>query len=144
MAMDLQLKLNQQGLRLTRPRRVVMNILQSTPMPLSPQTIFKTAVDSQEEISLVSVYRTLDLLEELSLVRKVHGHDGCHGYVLASPGHHHHIICQQCGRAVEFTGIGDLADVFERIVAETGFDVDDHLLQLYGLCPQCQKGKTEK
>jgi Fur family ferric uptake transcriptional regulator len=142
--MDFQHKLNKQGLRLTHPRRVVMDILQSAPMPLSPQTIFKAALDSQEEIGLVSVYRTLDLLEDLSLVRKVHSHDGCHGYVLASPGHHHHIICQQCGRAVEFTGTGDLANVFERIVAETGFDVDDHLLQLYGLCPECQKEKTKK
>jgi Fe2+ or Zn2+ uptake regulation protein len=77
----------------------------------------------------------------LDLVRRVHGQDGCHGYVLASPGHHHHLICRKCGKAVEFTGSGDLSDFIERIEKKTGFAIDEHILQLYGLCPQCQEQK---
>jgi Fur family ferric uptake transcriptional regulator len=144
--MDLQERLNQKGLRLTHPRKVVMSILEAAQVPLSPQSIYQRAVDGEEDIGLVSVYRTLDLLTELALVRRVHGRDDCHGYVLASPGHHHHLVCRECERAIEFTGGDDLSALLERIQSQTGFQVDGHLLQLYGLCPECQnhQNKEEK
>jgi len=139
--MNLQEKLNQQGLRMTRPRKEVAAILKESKVPLTPQTIHQLAIRKNCDIGLVSVYRTLDLLSELNLVRRVHGQDGCHGYVLASPGHHHHLICHKCGKAVEFTGSGDLSDFIERIESNTGFAIDEHILQLYGLCQQCQEQK---
>jgi Fur family transcriptional regulator, ferric uptake regulator len=93
--MNLQDKLNHNGLRLTHPRQVVMSVLEAANIPLSPQSIHQRSLAAQEEIGLVSVYRTLDLLIDLGLVRRVHGHDDCQGYVLASPGHHHHVVCRQ-------------------------------------------------
>lgn len=137
--MDLQDKLNRNGHRLTRPRRVVMSILESATIPLSPQTIHQRSVDAQEEIGLVSVYRTLELLTNMALVRRVHGHNDCQGYVMASPGHHHHLVCRTCGIAVEFSGLEDLSPLLDRIEQKTGFAVDEHLLQFYGLCPNCQQ-----
>lgn len=137
--MNLQETLNQEGFRLTHPRQVVIRILEAASTPLSPLAIHQQSIDTQDEIGLVSVYRTLELLTELSLVRRVHGEGDCQGYVLASPGHHHHLVCRQCGKAVEFTGSGDLANLRHRIQHETGFEVEGHLLQLYGLCPNCQK-----
>jgi Fur family transcriptional regulator, ferric uptake regulator len=131
--------LTQEGYRLTRPRRVVMNILESASVPLSPQAIHQRSGETQQEIGLVSVYRTLDLLTELNLVRRVHGSEGCHGYVMASPGHHHHVLCRRCDKAVEFSGADDLSRLIARIQRKTGFTVDEHLLQLFGLCPACQK-----
>jgi Fur family transcriptional regulator, ferric uptake regulator len=137
--MNLQDKLNRSGLRLTHPRQVVMSVLEAASIPLSPQSIHQRSLDAQEEIGLVSVYRTLDLLTELGLVRRVHGHDDCQGYVLASPGHHHHVVCRQCEAAVEFTGMEDLSPLVDRIQEQTGFTIDEHLLQFYGLCPACQE-----
>ena len=136
--MNLQTKLNNQGLRLTRPRREVVAILEDAKIPLTPQIIHQRAVERHCNMGLVSVYRTLDLLSELNLVRKVHGHDGCHGYVLASPGHHHHLVCHACGKAVEFSGSDDLSNLIACIERQTGFNIDEHILQLYGLCPDCQ------
>jgi Fe2+ or Zn2+ uptake regulation protein len=137
--MNLQEKLNKKGLRLTHPRQVVVSILKTSASPLTPQTIYQRSIERNSDIGLVSVYRTLDLLSELDLVRRVHGHEGCHGYVLASPGHHHHLVCHQCGHAVEFTGSNDLSEFIKGIEKETGFIIDEHILQLYGICPQCQK-----
>jgi Fur family transcriptional regulator, ferric uptake regulator len=137
--MNLQEKLNRSGLRLTHPRQVVMSVLEAASIPLSPQSIHQRSLDAQEEIGLVSVYRTLDLLTEMGLVRRVHGHDECQGYVLASPGHHHHVVCRQCEAAVEFTGMEDLSPLVDRIQEQTGFTIDEHLLQFYGLCPTCQE-----
>ncbi len=137
--MDLQEKLNQEGLRLTHPRRVVMSILKSATVPLSPQTIFQRSQETHEDIGLVSVYRTLDLLTELSLVRRIHGPQACIGYALASPGHHHHLVCRGCEKVIEFSGTSDLSDLIKKIESQTGFVVEEHLLQLRGLCPECQK-----
>ena len=136
--MDLQEKLNQKGLRLTRPRQVVIAILETATVPLSPQTIHQRALEQYENIGLVTVYRTLDLLDDFGLVRRVHSQDECQGYVLASPGHHHHLVCRSCKQAVEFIGSEDLSLIVQRVERQTGYQVSDHLLELYGLCPTCQ------
>ena len=137
--MNLQERLNQKGLRLTHARRVVMSILEKSTIPLAPQTIHQKALEDHEDIGLVSVYRTLDLLAELNLVRRVHGLEDCQGYVLASPGHHHHLVCRHCGKAIEFTGTGDLSTLLKKIERKTGYEISGHILQLQGLCPECQK-----
>ena len=137
--MNLREKLNHKGLRLTRPRRIVLSILEDANVPLSPQIIHQRSQDADEEIGLVSVYRTLDLLTELGFVRRVHGNGGCQGYVCASPGHTHHLICQKCEKVIEFSGTGDLEALIRKIEKQTGFKVHGHLLQLHGLCPNCQK-----
>ena len=59
-------------------------------------------------MGLVTVYRTLDLLSEMGFVRRIHTDDGCHGYAASGLGHSHHLICRQCGAAVEIEGC-DLA-----------------------------------
>jgi Fur family transcriptional regulator, ferric uptake regulator len=136
--MNLQEKLNQKGLRLTHPRQVVISILETATVPLSPQTIHQRALEQNEKVGLVTVYRTLDLLDEFGLVRRVHSQDECHGYLLASPGHHHHLVCRSCKQAVEFIGSEDLSVIVQRVERQTGYQVSDHLLELYGLCPTCQ------
>ena len=126
------------GCRITVPRRAVMQVLQKASVPLSPREILEQGKQVYRGLGLVTVYRTVNLLAELNLVRRVHREDGCHGYLLASPGHRHALICQCCGRAVEFPGEDDLHALIERVEARTGYRVDDHLLQLLGLCPDCQ------
>ncbi len=140
--MDWQEKLNQKGLRLTHPRRAIISVLERADTPLSPQAIHQRSLDANEEIGLVSVYRTLELFTELGLVRRVHGHSECQGYVLASPGHHHHLVCHGCDATVEFSGVEDLSSLIAHIEKETGFTINEHLLQFSGLCPDCQR-KTD-
>lgn len=142
--MELQKKFNQQGLRLTQPRRAVMSILEAASVPLSPQTIHQRASEIQEDISLVTVYRTLELLNDLDMVRRVHGPVECHGYVLSSPGHHHHLICTNCEKTIEFSGGDEIQTLLDRIQMETGFKINHHLLQLFGLCGECQRENNEK
>ena len=137
--MELQKKFNQQGLRLTQPRRAVLSILEAASVPLSPQTIRQRASEIQEDISLVTVYRTLELLTDLDMVRRVHGTIDCHGYVLASPGHHHHVVCTNCKKTIEFSAGDEIQSLLDRIQVETGFQINQHLLQLFGLCEECQR-----
>jgi len=132
------------GYRLTRPRSIVMEILSNAKAPLVPSAIFKKAQRDGHSLGLVSVYRTLALLLKLGLVTLVHFSEGCHAYVLVSPGHHHHIICVGCGNAIEFSGAEDLDALTTRVQQETGYLINDHLLQFYGLCPACQQAAIKE
>ena len=132
-------QLSQAGYRITQPRQAVIRALLEEEGHLCPTEVHQRARFHCPTVGLVTVYRTLNLLAELNLVRRVHREDGCHGYLPASPGHRHALICRGCGRAAEFPGGDDLRALIEQVEAGTGYRVDDHLLQLFGLCPDCQK-----
>jgi Fur family ferric uptake transcriptional regulator len=131
-------QLSRAGWRITMPRRVVMRVLKRAARPLSPQEIHARGRRLHRSLGLVSVYRALMVLERAGLVRRVHREDRCDGYVLASPGHHHLLVCRRCGRAVEFPGAEDLSGLIAQVEQRTGFRVEDHLLQLVGLCGPCR------
>jgi Fur family ferric uptake transcriptional regulator len=125
------------GYRLTASRRAVAHVLAATTVPLSPAEVRSRGQVLHPALSLASVYRILDLLEQMGLARRLHQDDGCHGYLPASPGHQHTILCRSCGQAVEFPGSEDLEELVARVQQETGYRVEDHLLQFVGLCPAC-------
>lgn len=116
-----------------------MSILEETRYPLSPLKILKLAQREGNRLGIASIYRALNLFMELGMVKPVHSDDDCHGYVLATEGHHHYIICSKCNRVVEFDGSGDLTPTISRVEKETGFEISDHLLQFYGVCKECRK-----
>jgi Fur family ferric uptake transcriptional regulator len=115
-----------------------MEVVQSADAAQSPREILQQAQKVHPKLGPVTVYRTLNLLAELGLVRRVHREDGCHGYLAATPGHHHVVICQDCGQAVEFSGGDDLDALIARVESSTGYQVEDHLLQLLGVCAKCR------
>ncbi len=137
--MDWQEKLVSAGYRHSRPRGVIMDILEKSKVPLSAIAILKQAKQNGNYLGMASVYRTLDLLTGLEITRLVHTSAGCHEYVVTSDGHRHHILCAKCERVMEFDGYADIDQLIARVEGDTGFKVQKHLLQLYGLCPACQE-----
>jgi Fur family ferric uptake transcriptional regulator len=132
-------RLSAAGHRITAPRRAVIQVLEEDLAPLSPRMILERARRVHASLSLVTVYRTLALLAQFDLVRRVHHEDGCHGYVLSSPGHRHHVVCRSCGGSTEFAGESEIETLIRRVEKGTSYQVEDHLLQLVGLCPDCQQ-----
>lgn len=130
-------QLSEAGYRITRARRAVIRALLDDDGYSTPAQIHARARSHDPDVGLVSVYRTLDLLSNLRLARRIHTEDGCHGYASASQGHRHHILCRRCGAAVEFEGC-DLSPLLGRVETETGYTVEEHLLELVGLCPACR------
>lgn len=137
--MEWQARLSKAGYRISRPRGVIMDILEKATMPLSPLDIFNQAKREGVLLSTASIYRTLEVLTGVELVRLVHTNSNCKGYVIASVGHTHYVVCSSCMRVVEFDGSEDISSVTDRVQEQTGFLIQKHLLQLYGLCPECQK-----
>ena len=121
----------------TRARRAVIAALCETGEQASPASLLASGRVHHPALGLVTVYRTLDILLELELVRRLHSDDGCHSYVPSAHHHGHHVICQQCQRALEFEGC-DLEAVVGAVEASTGFQVRSHFLELFGVCPECQ------
>ena len=137
--MNWQDVLTENGYRVSGPRKLVMQVLESNAQPMTPLEIYQELSQSGRDLGMVSVYRALELLTELGLVCVVYNPDGSAGYVAGPGGHHHHILCQKCHQAIAFAGSEDLSSLIKRVEQETNFRVSDHLLQLYGICPDCQK-----
>jgi Fe2+ or Zn2+ uptake regulation protein len=132
-------ELAQAGYRITRPRRAVIRALLEDDRYSNPAEVRERARRYCTTVGLVTVYRTLNLLSELGFARRIHTEDGCHSYAPANHGHRHSLICRRCGTAIEFEGC-DLAPFLARLSRETGYVIEDHLLELVGLCAPCQMG----
>ncbi len=135
-------QLRAHGHKLTQPRRAILHALMHAHKPLSPAEVLTCGQAEYAELGLVTVYRTLEILEQIGLVRPVHVTDGCHGYVLATPGHTHHLVCEQCHAVVEIVGCA-LGDFLQHVAKRTGYAVTGHWLEISGLCADCQQNDHE-
>ncbi len=129
--------LRSSGYRLTEPRQAVIDILAKSQRALNATEIFDLAREEYPSLGLVSVYRTLEKLEELELIQKVHHPDGCQSFIAGFTGHQHLLICQVCGQTEFFEG-DDLAPLIEHVSRESGFTIEEHWLQFFGLCAKCK------
>ena len=140
--MDVSLKemaqaLREAGYRLTQPRLAVLQVLQENSGYLSPAEICERGRTLYPSLGLVTVYRTLETLDKLGLARRVHGRGNCHGYARANSVSGHYLVCHQCGQVAEFPCEG-MEGIIEAVQQQSGFTVEEHLLELVGLCPACQ------
>jgi Fur family ferric uptake transcriptional regulator len=111
---------------------------------MTPSTIYEKVRQEHPCVGLVTVYRTLDILSDLGLICEMHTPDNNHSYLMrGTDKHHHHLICSECGRVVNFTDCG-LDALEKRLSLETGFEIEKHLLEFHGLCCHCQKTTTER
>jgi Fur family ferric uptake transcriptional regulator len=124
------------GARLTAPRRAVARVLGEARGWMNAEAIRARARRHCPSISLVTVYRTLELLEGLGIARRVHGPTGCHGYALASIQGGHFMVCRGCHQVIEFECC-NVDRIVRRATRRTGFHVETHMLELVGLCPAC-------
>ncbi len=133
--------LERNGCRITAPRRVIVETLLNSPRALEPVEIYDLARKSNPGIGLVTVYRTLETLEAFGLIQRIHCEDGCHMVMPAVDGHQHYLVCTNCGKTICFQG-DDLGALFARVESNTGYQVSDHWLQLFGTCPECRSEHT--
>jgi Fe2+ or Zn2+ uptake regulation protein len=130
-------RLQENGYRLTAPRQAVVEIIATSQHLLTPYAVFERARARAPKLGLVTVYRTVEKLEELGLIQRVHQPSGCHAFVAAFAGHQHLLICQDCGRVEYFSG-DKLEPLMSHVGSESGYHIQDHWLQLFGVCAGCQ------
>ncbi len=130
-------RLQADGCRITQARRAVLKVLSEANVVLNPMQVFLAARKQAPRLGLVSVYRTLEIMESHGLIQRVHQANGCNGFLTAGVGHQHLLICTRCGCAIHFEG-DDITALTEELSARHGFLIQEHWLQFEGLCPKCQ------
>jgi Fe2+ or Zn2+ uptake regulation protein len=128
------------GYKLTPQRLAVVKVIQEGDEHLTPAEVLERGCRIYPRLGLTTVYRTLELLDDLGFVRRVHLEEGCRAYAQAKERNGHHLVCQSCHRVVDFPCSG-LTELTEEMGRRTGFVVEYHLLGLVGLCPTCQKNR---
>jgi Fe2+ or Zn2+ uptake regulation protein len=93
--------LQKNGYRLTTARRAVVEAMAHTRTALNPLEVYDQTRAACPGLGLVTVYSPLEVLDSLDLVRRVHLMNNYHGYAIATPGHTHHVVCQNCRTVVE-------------------------------------------
>ena len=131
------------GLKNTKQRKAILNVLSHSGTPLSAEDIYIRLKVENEDVSLSTVYRTLEQLCEHDVLQRVTlSGDNRMAYVIEEKEHHHYIVCTQCKRILPISHCP--LQAFEKALAqETGFVLQGHRLDLYGLCPQCQQKQSE-
>ncbi len=131
--------LDRAGYRLTGPRRAVADLIARRQGHFTAADLVDDATGRKPGIGRATIFRTLDALEGVGAIERIDLPSGDHAYIACEPAdHHHHVVCGRCGRAADVDDIG-LAGVVNRIAAESGYRIDVHRLELFGLCPSCQR-----
>lgn len=132
-------RLRDAGYKLTEARLTVLKVLEEGDHHLTSHEILERVNTLDAEIGRASVFRALDLFTQLWLIRPTYIDSSMTpAYVLLPGGHHHHIICTQCNRVIEFEDCG-LNELESRLEQALHVKLMGHLLEFYGLCENCRK-----
>jgi Fur family transcriptional regulator, ferric uptake regulator len=133
--------LKEKGLKSTAQRDDIAHVFFGSHRHLSVDELYREVRKVNPRVGYATVYRTIKLLKDCSLADEQHFADGHTRYENAERGDHHHdhIICDRCGKIVEFSD-DDLERLQEDISTRLGFVLARHRLELYGICRECREG----
>ncbi len=134
--------LKENNLKFTFQREIILETLYSSNEHLTPEDIHQLIKGKYPDlkVGIATVYRTLSLLEGSALVTTISLDAQAKKYELSAKEHHDHLICTQCGSITEF--VDDEIEKRQHAIAkELGFAMQDHSMQIYGICKLCQEKK---
>jgi len=126
------------GYKLTNARLIVLQVIEESHGHITSADIVERVAELDESIGRASVFRTLDMLTRLNIVRPsyIEGSQSPQ-YVLLHEGHHHHIVCTNCHQTIEFHDCG-LDKMTLALQQQYNVEITGHLLEFYGLCENCK------
>ncbi|KOO41040.1 peroxide-responsive transcriptional repressor PerR [Priestia koreensis] len=128
------------GVRITPQRHAILEYLISSMSHPTADEIYKSLEGKFPNMSVATVYNNLRVFKEVGIVKELTFGDASSRFDYVTT-HHYHVICDRCGRIVDFHYPG--LDEVEALAAHiTGFDVKNHRMEIYGTCSDC-KEKTE-
>jgi Fe2+ or Zn2+ uptake regulation protein len=125
------------GYRLTGPRRAVADLIAEYDGHFTASDLEAAARSRRLRFSRATLFRALELLTELQIVERLDLPSGDHAYVPCARAHHHHVVCSRCGRTTEVEDCG-VTEAIAEISRRSGYRIDTHRLELFGLCRHCQ------
>ena len=130
-------RLRNAGYKLTHARLTVLGVIQNLEGHCTSAQVLEAVAKVDESVGRASVFRTLDLLTQLGIIRPTYVDTSMTPqYVMMPNGHHHHIICSNCNKVIEFDNCG-LAELTAKLEQEYNLNITGHLLEFYAECKNC-------
>ena len=133
---DIAGKLSKQGYRLTPQRLMVLAAIENSDSHISAEEIYVQVVAKYPNVNISTVYRTMELLKRLGLVTETDLGEGRVRYHAAEKGHHHHLVCRECGAIIDLDELL-VAPIRSALLREYKFDADLRHLAILGRCVNC-------
>ena len=135
---DIAALLSEEGYRMTPQRMMILDAIQDSDHHISAEEIHAQVVTKYPNVNISTVYRTLELLKKLELVTETDLGGGRFRYHPADKGHHHHLVCQECGANIDLEE-SELYPLKETLLQKYKFIADLHHLAIMGRCIKCKK-----
>jgi len=135
---DIVGKLIEQGYRLTPQRMMVLAAIEDSDDHISAEEIYAQVITKYPHVNISTVYRTLELLKRLGLVTETDLGGARVRYHPADKGHHHHLVCQECGKIIDLDE-SVLSSLRSTLLREYQFSADLRHLAIFGRCANCSK-----
>ncbi len=130
-------RLHEAGYKLTNARLTVLHVIEKSSGHITSAEVLERVHAVDDSIGRASVFRTLDLLTQIGIIRPVYIDSSMTpAYVLLPEGHHHHFVCTNCHRTIEIEYCG-LQEVEARITRQLNVQLTGHLVEFYGVCGDC-------
>jgi len=133
---NLEEKIKSAGYKLTPARKAVIEVLETNHNHLNHNQILEEGKQIYPKLSRATVYRTMELLVELKLMRPFYLNDPTQRFVSAAGGHHH-MVCTTCGTTFEFDHC-TVDQLARELAVKYNFQIRNHLLEFQGLCESCE------
>jgi len=131
-------KLSQAGHRLTPQRLMIVSAIENSSDHISAEEIYAQVAAKFPNVNISTVYRTLELLQRLGLVTETDLGGGRVRYHPAEKGHHHHLICEQCGAVIDLDE-SVLAPLKDVLLRQCNFVADLKHIGIFGRCLKCSQ-----
>ena len=135
---DIIHKLSELGYRLTPQRIMILSAIENSDSHISAEEIYVRVVAKYPHVNISTVYRTLELLKRLGLVTETDLGGGRVRYHPADKGHHHHLVCQECGAIIDLDE-STLFSLRDTLLREYKFIADVRHLAIFGRCVNCSQ-----
>ncbi len=134
-------RLSERGYRLTPQRLMILSAIEGSRDHISAEEIYAQVAAKYPHVNISTVYRTLELLKKLGMVYEIDLGEGRIRYHAEGSGHHHHLVCQDCGTVIDIdeSTLSSLRDVLFRDYA---FRAELRHVAIFGFCRECRKKKS--
>ena len=131
--------LKSNNLKFTSQREAILRTLYDNPEHFTPEDLYLLIKQKCPEcnVGITTVYRTLNLLEENNIATSISFGSQGKKFELGNKPHHDHLICEECNKIIEFED-DQIEQLQEKIATLHHFKLTHHLMQLYGICQECQ------
>ena len=140
-AVGITKRLREKGYRLTPQRLMILSAIENSDEHISAEEIYAQVAAKYPHVNISTVYRTLELLKKLGMVYEINLGEGRIRYHAEESGHHHHLVCQECGMVIDIDEamLSSLRDI---LIRDYGFQAELRHVGVFGVCKNCLKKQT--